>query len=72
MSLTKTEICTQSSTRKWVLFSEVTEKYDIIELKQLIEEHVNATGSAKVKKYSTTLTSICLNSRKSFLTITRE
>lgn len=36
--------------KEMVLFSEVTEKYDIIELKQLIEEHVNATGSAKGKE----------------------
>ena len=33
-----------------VLFSEVTEKYDIIELKTLIEEHVAATGSQRGKK----------------------
>lgn len=35
--------------KEMVLFSEVTEKYDIIELKELIEEHVSATGSAKGK-----------------------
>lgn len=33
--------------KEMVLFSEVTEKYDILELKRLIEEHVAATGSAK-------------------------
>lgn len=33
--------------KEMVLFSEVTEKYDILELKGLIEEHVAATGSAK-------------------------
>ena len=36
--------------KEMVLFSEVTEKYDIIELKELIEEHVKATNSAKGKK----------------------
>ena len=36
--------------KELVLFSEVTEKYDIIELKELIEEHVKATNSAKGKK----------------------
>nr|MDE6148756.1 glutamate synthase subunit alpha [Ruminococcus sp.] len=35
--------------KEMVLFSEVTEKYDIIELKGLIEEHVKETGSAKGK-----------------------
>ena len=35
--------------KEMVLFSEVTEKYDIIELKTLIEEHVAATGSQRVK-----------------------
>lgn len=35
--------------KEMVLFSEVTEKYDIIELKELIEEHVKATNSAKGK-----------------------
>lgn len=35
--------------KEMVLFSEVTEKYDIIELKQLISEHVEATGSEKGK-----------------------
>ena len=33
-----------------VLFSEVKEKYDIIELKGLIEEHYEATGSPKAKQ----------------------
>ena len=36
--------------KEMVLFSEVTEKYDIIELKTLIEEHVAATGSQRGKK----------------------
>ncbi|MCD8026268.1 MAG: glutamate synthase large subunit [Clostridiales bacterium] len=36
--------------KEMVLFSEVTEKYDILELKGLIEEHVKATGSAKGKE----------------------
>ncbi len=35
--------------KEMVLFSEVTEKYDIIELRELIEEHVSATGSHKGK-----------------------
>lgn len=35
--------------KEMVLFSEVTEKYDVIELKTLIEEHVEATGSEKGK-----------------------
>ena len=35
--------------KEMVLFSEVKEKYDIIELKGLIEEHVKATGSEKGK-----------------------
>jgi len=35
--------------KEMVLFSEVTEKYDIIELRELIEEHVSATGSEKGK-----------------------
>ncbi len=33
-----------------VLFTEVTDKYDIAELKELIEQHVEATGSAKGKE----------------------
>ncbi len=33
--------------KEMVLFSEVTEKYDILELKELIEQHVSATNSAK-------------------------
>ncbi len=36
--------------KEMVLFSEVTEKYDILELKELIEEHVKATNSAKGKE----------------------
>lgn len=36
--------------KEMVLFSEVTEKYDIIELKGLIEEHVKETGSEKGKQ----------------------
>ena len=35
--------------KEMVLFSEVTEKYDIIELRGLIEEHVKATNSVKGK-----------------------
>ncbi len=35
--------------KEMVQLSEVTEKYDIIELKQLIEEHVKATGSKNGK-----------------------
>lgn len=33
-----------------VLFSEVKEKYDIIQLKDLIQQHVDATGSEKEEK----------------------
>ena len=36
--------------KEMVLFSEVTEKYDILELKGLIEEHVKATNSEKGKE----------------------
>ena len=36
--------------KEMVLFSEVKEKYDIIELKFLIEEHTAATGSTKGKE----------------------
>ena len=36
--------------KEMVLFSEVTEKYDILELKGLIEEHVRATNSEKGKE----------------------
>lgn len=36
--------------KEMVLFSEVTDKYDIIELKNLIEEHVKETGSTKGKE----------------------
>jgi glutamate synthase (ferredoxin) len=36
--------------KEMVLFSEVTEKYDIIELKELIEEHTKATNSSKGKE----------------------
>ena len=36
--------------KEMVLFSEVKEKYDIIELKSLIEEHTAATGSTKGKE----------------------
>ena len=36
--------------KEMVHFSEVSEKYDIIELKTLIEEHVAATGSQRGKK----------------------
>ncbi|MGN0593716.1 MAG: glutamate synthase large subunit, partial [Hominimerdicola sp.] len=35
--------------KEMILVSEVKEKYDIIELKELIEEHVKATGSVKGK-----------------------
>ena len=35
--------------KEMVLFSEVKEKYDIIELRELIEEHVKETGSVKGK-----------------------
>ena len=52
--------------KEMVLFSEVTEKYDIIELKTLIEEHVAATGSQRGKKSLITLTSIFRNSRRLF------
>lgn len=58
--------------KEMVLFSEVTEKYDIIELKTLIEEHVAATGSQRGKKSLITLTSIFRNSRRLFRTTTRE
>ncbi len=36
--------------KEMVLFSEVKEKYDIIELKSLIEKHTAATGSTKGKE----------------------
>lgn len=36
--------------KEMVDFSELSEKYDIIELRGMIEEHVKATGSAKGKK----------------------
>lgn len=36
--------------KEMVLFSEVTEKYEILELKGLIEEHVKSTNSAKGKE----------------------
>lgn len=36
--------------KEMVLFSEVTEKYEILELKELIEEHVKATDSKKGKE----------------------
>lgn len=36
--------------KEMVHFSEVSEKYDIIELKTLIEEHVEATGSQRGKE----------------------
>ena len=36
--------------KEMVLFSEVTEKYDMLELKGLIEEHVKATNSPKGKQ----------------------
>lgn len=36
--------------KEMVEFSELSEKYDILELKELIEEHVAATGSAKGKR----------------------
>ena len=36
--------------KEMVLFSEVTEKYEILELKGLIEEHVKATNSKKGKE----------------------
>lgn len=44
----------------------VESKYDIAELKNMIEKHVAHTGSEKVKKFSHTLTNICRNSRRSF------
>ena len=50
MFLMKKETFTQSSTKKWFSSLEVTEKYDIIELKTLIEEHVATTGSQRGKK----------------------
>ncbi|NLZ46353.1 MAG: glutamate synthase subunit alpha, partial [Clostridiales bacterium] len=36
--------------KELVSLSEVTEKYDVIELKTIIEEHVKATNSVKAKK----------------------
>ncbi len=36
--------------KEMVHFSEVTEKYDILELKELIEQHVEATNSEKGKE----------------------
>ncbi len=36
--------------KEMVEFTELSEKYDILELKKMIEEHVRATGSAKGKK----------------------
>ncbi|MCH5297727.1 MAG: glutamate synthase large subunit [Ruminococcus sp.] len=36
--------------KEMVLFTEVTEKYDILELKELITQHVEATNSEKGKK----------------------
>ena len=36
--------------KEMVLFSEVKEKYDIIQLKDLIQQHVDATGSEKGKR----------------------
>ena len=43
-----TEMCIRD--REMVLFSEVKEKYDIIQLKDLIQQHVDATGSEKGKR----------------------
>ena len=36
--------------KEMVEFTELSEKYDILELKKMIEEHVQTTGSAKGKK----------------------
>lgn len=50
--------------KEMVLFSEVKEKYDIIQLKDLIQQHVDATGSERASVFLITLRNICLSSRR--------
>ena len=54
-------------TNKSMVFSEeVTNKYDVLELKEMIKEHVTLTNSwKKVRKFSITSVSICRSLRKS-------
>lgn len=53
-------------TNKSMVFSEeVTNKYDVLELKEMIKEHVTLTNSEKVRKFSITSVSICRSLRKS-------
>lgn len=44
----------------------VESKYDIAELKNMIENTSHTPALKKVKKFSHTLTNICRNSRRSF------
>ena len=41
---------TEELNKELVSLEEVTEKYDVLELKNLIEEHAKATGSEKAKR----------------------
>lgn len=58
--------------KEMVLFSEVKEKYDIIELKSSLRNTQPQQAQLRVKKFLITLTSIFQSSRKSFLTITKK
>lgn len=58
--------------KEMVSSSEITSKYDVLELKSMIQEHVALTNSARVRKCWITLESICLSSRRSSLMTMRE
>ncbi len=54
-----------------ISIEKVENKYDKKELRDLIEAHVEATGSKLGKKFWLTLITICLTSRNSFRMSTR-
>lgn len=50
--------------KEMVFSEEVSNKYDVMELKDMIKEHVAFTNSEKVRKFWITSVSICRNLRK--------
>ncbi len=54
-----------------IAIEKVENKYDIQELRAMIEEHVENTGSARGKRFLPTLMRICRNLKRLFLMIIR-
>ena len=54
-----------------IAIEKVENKYDIQELRAMIEEHVENTGSARGKEILADLMSICRNLKRLFLMIIR-